>query len=290
MTATIVETPSGKGRSGENFPVGSFLIRPDLRTHVHAYYDFARQADDIGDNPDLPAADKISRLARMGALLDGASGDESPAATKMRASLAVTGVPAIHCHDLLRAFTQDATKLRYLNWAELVEYCRYSAMPVGRYLLDLHGEARTTWTPSDALCAALQVLNHLQDCADDLAELDRCYLPAEILDATGGRVEDLPGKRLTPGLRKTIDQLLDLTDELIAVSVDLPLLVVDWRLRAESATIVALAKRLSKLLRKGDPLAARVKLRGPDFAGAALAGLMRGIVGRGSPRQVERLP
>jgi squalene synthase HpnC len=290
MTANSVETPSGKGKDAENFPVGSFLIRPDLRAHVHAYYDFARQADDIGDNPALAPDDKIARLARMGAVLDGAPGEDSPSAARMRASLAQTGVSAAHCHDLLRAFTQDATKLRYLNWDELVEYCRYSAMPVGRYLLDLHGESRATWTAGDALCAALQVLNHLQDCADDLAALDRCYLPTEILDATGGRIEDLPGKALTPGLRKTIDRLLDLTDELIATSTELPIQVIDWRLRAETATIVALAKRLSALLRKGDPLAARVKLRKPDFVLAALAGLMRGLAGPGNPKPVERLP
>ncbi len=72
--AESVETPSGKGRGGENFPVGSFLIRRDLRVHVHAFYRFARNADDIADNPDLTADDKIARLDRMAAILDGAPG------------------------------------------------------------------------------------------------------------------------------------------------------------------------------------------------------------------------
>ena len=95
----------------------------------------------------------------------------------MRASLAATGVTAQHCHDVLRAFRLDATKLRYRDWDDLMEYCRYSAAPVGRQLLDLHGESRDTWPASDALCSALQVLNHLQDCAADYRDA-RPGLPA----------------------------------------------------------------------------------------------------------------
>src|SRR5579864_7569109 len=85
-----VETPSGKGRGDENFPVGSWLIRRDLRVHVHAFYRFARNADDIADSPALAAADKLRRLDRMAAILDGGSegspDGESPAAAAMRQS------------------------------------------------------------------------------------------------------------------------------------------------------------------------------------------------------------
>src|SRR5260370_20687 len=140
--AATVEMPSGKGRGDGNFRVGSWLIRRDLRSHVHAFYRFARNADDIADNPTLAAEDKLRRLDRMAAILDGAqgteAGDESPAALAMRDSLAATGVTAQHCHDVLHAFRQDATKLRYRDWDDLMEYCRYSAAPVGRPLLDLH--------------------------------------------------------------------------------------------------------------------------------------------------------
>src|SRR5713226_7976336 len=111
--AAGVEAPSGKWRGDENFPVGSWLIRRDLRVHVHAFYRFARNADDIADSPTLAAADKLRRLDRMGAILDGATGGDSPAATAMRASLAATGVTAQHCHDVLHAFRQDAIKRRY---------------------------------------------------------------------------------------------------------------------------------------------------------------------------------
>ncbi len=173
----LVETPSGKGAGDENFPVGSFLIRRALRPHVHAFYRFARQADDIADNPDLTPEDKVQRLDRMGAILDGAPGEDSPAAVAMRVSLRETGVTSQHCHDVLRAFRLDATKKRYRDWDDLMEYCRYSASPVGRQVLDLHGEDRANWPANDALCSALQVLNHLQDCGDDYRDLDRVYLP-----------------------------------------------------------------------------------------------------------------
>ena len=271
--AAAVETPSGKGRGDENFPVGSWLIRKDLRPHVHAFYRFARNADDIADNPVLSADDKLRRLDRMGEILDGAAGDDSPAARAMRESLAATGTTAQHCHDVLYAFRLDATKLRYKDWDDLMEYCRYSASPVGRQLLDLHGESRDTWPPSDALCSALQVLNHLQDCADDYRNLDRVYLPLELLDGNGVAVADLTSPAAAPGLRRVIDSLLDSTDRLVGEAALLPGRVAARGLRWEAATIVDLARRLSRRLRAGDPLATRVALSKGDFAAALLAGI-----------------
>jgi hydroxysqualene synthase len=269
-----LETPSGKGRGDENFPVGSWLIRRDLRAHVHAFYRFARVADDIADNPALAPDDKLRRLDRMASILDGAPGDDSPAATLMRQSLRESGVSAQHCHDILRAFRLDATKLRYDDWDDLMEYCRYSAAPVGRQLLDLHGEdASVAWPPSDALCAALQVLNHLQDCAADYRDLDRVYLPRQELDRAGGRIEELSGDHLSPGLRRAVDGLLDRTDGLIAAARRLPGAVASTGLRCECAVIVGLAARLGTLLRCGDPLAGRVKLAKVDFAKAFVGGL-----------------
>jgi hydroxysqualene synthase len=270
-----VETPSGKGRGDENFPVGSWLIRRDLRVHVHAFYRFARNADDIADSPVLAAADKLRRLDRMAAILDGGSGEgESPAAAAMRDSLAATGVTAQHCHDVLRAFRLDAVKLRYRDWDDLMEYCRYSASPVGRQLLDLHGESRATWPASDALCSALQVLNHLQDCAADHRALDRVYLPLADLDAAGCGVEMLDLPAASPGLRRVLDTMLDRTERLIAAASALPPLVAARGLRLESGVIVALAARLARRLRRGDPLATRVALAKSDVAAAFLSGIL----------------
>jgi hydroxysqualene synthase len=279
MTAVpaTVETPSGKWRNAENFPVGSFLIRRDLRPHVHAFYRFARNADDIADNPGLTADEKIERLDRMAAILDGALGEDSPAAAAMRESLIETGVTAQHCRDVLHAFRLDAVKLRYQDWDDLMAYCRYSASPVGRQLLDLHGESRDTWPASDALCSALQVLNHLQDCADDYRLLDRVYLPLEDLSAAGVGVEVLTEGAASPGLRRVLDGLLDRTAALISQARGLPPLVAASGLRWECAVIAELAARLLRRLCRGDPLATRVKLSKSDF----LAAFVLGVCGSG---------
>ena len=181
---------------------------------------------------------------------------------------------------MLRAFKLDATKLRYRDWDDLMEYCRYSASPVGRQLLDLHGESRDTWPPSDALCSALQVLNHLQDCAADYTQ-SRPRLSARALARRGSarRVEDLRARTSNAGLRRVFDRLLDGTDKLIAQARALPPLVESPGLRRECAVIVDLAARLSRRLRHGDPLAMRVETLARRFPAALLTGLLRG--GRG---------
>ncbi|HVH77352.1 MAG TPA: squalene synthase HpnC [Stellaceae bacterium] len=271
-----LETPSGKSRGDENFPVGSLLIRRGLRAHVHAFYRFARNADDIADNPGMEAAEKVRRLDRMAAILDGAPGADSPAAAAMRESLLATGVTAQHCHDVLTAFRLDATKLRYRDWGELMEYCRYSASPVGRQLLDLHGEDRGAWPYSDALCSALQVLNHLQDCGEDYCRLDRVYLPQEDLAANGIGVEALALPAASPALRRVFDGLIERTAALVETSKGLPPRVKARGLRCECAVIVALAGRLAGRLRRGDPLARRVGLGKADFLAAFLLGVVRG--------------
>jgi squalene synthase HpnC len=271
--ALSVERPSGKGRGDENFPVGSWLIAKPLRRHVHAFYDFARNADDIADSAVLTAQEKVARLDQMEAVLLGESEVGSPSALRLRRSLAETGVTPRHSADLLIAFRRDATKHRYANWDELVDYCRYSAMPVGRHVLDLHGEELATHPPSDALCTSLQVLNHLQDCARDLEQLDRCYLPLDLLQRHESGIETLREKRETAGLRRVFNTLLMEVEKLNEVAVDLPRRTRNRRLRLETAVIVGLARRLTWRLRHGDPLATRVKLRRADVVGSVVAAL-----------------
>jgi farnesyl-diphosphate farnesyltransferase len=275
MGAVSVEHASGKGSGDENFPVGSFLIARRLRPHVMAYYRFARNADDVGDAPDLSAEEKIRRLDRMGAVLDGASGDDAPSAAMMRKSLQETGIDPAHCHDLLDAFRQDAVKNRYADWQELLDYCRLSAAPVGRYLLDLHGESRDTRTASDALCAALQVINHLQDCAKDYLELDRVYLSGDWLAAEGAAVEDLAKPASTDALRRVLDRMVAATWPLVQQAKSLPGGVKDRGLRGESAIIVACAEKLLTVLGREDPIAKRVKLGVAEIALAVAGGLVR---------------
>jgi squalene synthase HpnC len=261
----------------ENFPVGSWLLPARLRGHIATYYAFARAADDIADDPVRSAARKVAELDAMEAALAGSPspGEPSPnldKAIRLHASLAETGVPLAHGAELLRAFRQDARKRRYRDWDELMDYCRYSAAPVGRYLLDLHGESRAAWPASDALCASLQVLNHLQDCRADYLRLDRVYLPLDAFAAAGAAVEDLARPQATRALRAVLDRCLDGCDRRIRDARALPGLVRDRRMRAEAAVIVAIAHRLAARLRRRDPLARRVELSAPD----KLACLARG--------------
>jgi hydroxysqualene synthase len=266
-----VETPSGKGAGDENFPVASLLVSRRFRPHVMRFYTFARGADDIADNPSLAPEDKIRRLDRFEDGLDGRPG--VPAATALRASLAETGVSDRHARDLLAAFRQDATKLRYRDWDDLLGYCELSANPVGRFLMDLHGENRALWAPSDALCTVLQILNHLQDCQIDYRRLDRVYLPQDWLAGQGTDVAALDAPAASSRLRRVLDLCLDGCDALIATARTRPIRPRSRRLHAEMALITRLAGRLSARLRARDPLAGRVALSRADFASAGLTGL-----------------
>ena len=263
---------SGKDKGDENFPVGR-LIAPPLRPHVHAYYDYVRAADDVSDSPDLQPAEKIARLDAMERALRGDPAAHSSSAVRLRASLAATGLPASLATDLLTAFRRDATTLRTPDWTALLDYCRFSANPVGRFLMALHRESDDTIPPSDALCTSLQILNHLQDCADDLRALDRCYIPDDHLAAEGLTPDVLLTANMTPALARVFARVLDGVDALNAEARRLPPLIRDRRMRVEAALIVGLAHRLARRLRREDPLAARVRLRRPDVAVSLLTAL-----------------
>ena len=268
-----VEAWSGKSRSDENFPVGSLLLARSVRPHMHAYYGFARNADDIADSTELRPDEKVARLDVMEDVLLGRRVDGSPSTGRLRESLRQTGVDAVHATDLLIAFRQDATKTRYETFQELLDYCRYSAVPVGRYVLDLHGESSETHAASDALCTSLQILNHLQDCAADLRTLDRCYIPQALMRECGFSETDLLLAAETPSLRRGFNLLLERVSELNSAAVALPHRVRNRRLRAETMFICRLALRLTDRLGKADPLATRVALTKTDAASSLLRAL-----------------
>jgi squalene synthase HpnC len=269
------DTASGKNRTTENFPVGSWMVRPDLRTHVHAFYNFARAADDISDHPLLEPREKLDLLNRFAAVLGDDNADDVVAAAEMRRSLQTTRITPQHCLDLLSAFKRDATYLRYRDWDDLMDYCRYSASPVGRHVLALHGIFEPAWPANDALCNSLQVINHIQDCADDYRELDRVYLPQDMLIQNGGKSADLSRSELTEGLRLTLNAMLTRLETMMVEANLLPISVPDVRLKSETAIICALSERLIRLLRKRDPLCDKVKLGKISMLGAMLAGLSR---------------
>jgi hydroxysqualene synthase len=266
---------SGKGHRDENFPVASRFIHPRHRAIIRAFYEFVRTADDIADHATLPESEKLALLDRLEATLLG-DNDAEPAGVALRGALDKRKLPPRHAQDLLIAFGRDASKRRYRDWDDLIDYCSYSAMPVGRFVLDVHGESHATWATNDALCAALQIINHLQDCAADFRNLDRVYVPLDALAEAGASVEELAADRASPALRQCLQGLAARTGKLLEQSATFPDLIDDARLSVEVSVIRAYAGRILKLLMTRDPLSERVHLRPVGFFGFGVIGAVVG--------------
>ncbi len=283
MTASA-QLRSGKGSRDENFPVASWLIKRRHRPAILAFYEFVRVADDIADHPSLGSAEKLARLDSLERSLLGEASDE-PEGVALAAVLRERGLSPRHAQDLLNAFRLDVTKLRYANWDELIAYCSVSAMPVGRFVLDVHGELRATWPMSDALCAALQIINHLQDCGKDYRDLDRVYIPLDALGETS--VEALGESKASPALRECLRALAARTTALLQQAQGFDQSVADTGLALEVAAINALAQRLLTILHQRDPLSEQVHLSKSQALATAAGGAARSLLHRllrGTPR------
>lgn len=269
----ISEFSSGKGHTDENFPVASVLIHPRHRAPILAFYHFVRAADDVADNATAAPEAKLEALERLRAGLTG-EGDGPAEAVALRKELQAHGLTDRHALDLLEAFRRDVTKLRYKDWYDLIDYCRWSAMPVGRFVLDVHGESHELWPANDALCAALQVVNHLQDCGKDYRELDRVYIPEDLLAENGASVQMLAEPSSPPELKRTIRDVARLTLALLDESRPFSSQIRDVRLALEVEVIQRLAEDLSRKLIRRDPLCEKVHHTKPEVLARAI-----GIVG-----------
>ncbi|HVP83785.1 MAG TPA: squalene synthase HpnC [Rhizomicrobium sp.] len=281
---TASDLASGKGHTDENFPVASILIHPRHRPAILAYYRFARAADDISDNATAKAEEKLRLLDQMQKSLSGGD-DVVPEAVALREIAAELNLTTQHASDLLEAFRRDVVKLRYASWDELMDYCRYSAMPVGRFMLDVHGESHDTWPASDALCAALQVINHLQDCGKDYRSLNRVYIPLDLMAAVNVTPEALGEPKASSVLLAIIRQLGGRTTGLLANSKPLADQIVDTRLALEVAVIQRLAENLNNGLLKRDPLSDRVHHSKPEALGLALLTTAGFLIRRRRPKK-----
>lgn len=261
--SSIAELQSGKGAKDENFPVASILIAPKYRPPVMAFYHFVRAADDVADHATATPDEKLALLEQMRASLVGES-DAVPQGVKLREIQKERGLSPVHALDLLEAFRRDCTKLRYRDWDDLIDYCRYSAMPVGRFVLDVHGEGPELWPANDALCAALQVINHLQDCAKDYRELNRVYIPEPLLAGIG--VEALGQTRANPVLTAVIAGLARRNAGLLETSRPFARGIKDGRLALEVDLIQTLADDLNTMLMNRDPLSQPVHHSKMDVA------------------------
>ena len=281
---TAGELRSGKTHRDENFPVASWIIHPRHRAVILAFYNFVRTADDIADHAALGARDKLAYLDLLEAGLLG-DGDSQPEAVNLRRALAQRSMPPRHALDVLIAFRMDVTKLRYENWDEVIQYCRYSAMPVGRFMLDVHGESTSTWAASDALCAGLQINNHLQDCGKDYRQLNRVYLPRDALVAAGASVEALGQDRASASLLRCLQSLALRTEALLDQSKPLSAEVRDFRLGLEISVIQAFAGKIAGLLKVRDPLSQTVHLGPLQLMAYSIGGVAAEMARRAAGRR-----
>ena len=194
----------------ENFPVASWLIPKHLRIHVATIYNFARRADDLADEGDAKAEERIAALDQMGKALDDCLNDE-PVDDYLFTALANTirqhQLDPVLFHDLLSAFKQDVTKTRYKDFNEVLDYCRRSANPVGRLMLQLFSEStEQNNQDSDKICSALQLINFMQDIQQDLAENSRIYFPQSEMRAAGVKIDDLKNQSMEPHVVEFVRQ------------------------------------------------------------------------------------
>lgn len=199
----------------ENFPVASWLCPPSLRASIVAIYGFARTADDLADEGDATATQRLADLAAyradLVAIEKGRKASERWAHVfePLSEALVSARLPVHLLHDLLSAFEQDVVKTRYADRAELLDYCRRSANPVGRLLLHLYGvDDRVSLAQSDAICSALQLINFWQDLSIDTVR-GRLYLPQVDIDAHGVLQQQLLERQDSTAARELIADVTD---------------------------------------------------------------------------------
>ena len=276
----MIETLRHKTPKDENFPVASCLFTKHNQKIVMVYYHFARYSDDIADNPLLSSTEKKEKLALIEKSLYGQKIDnpEITALTqplfkifqKENLSLSLAG-------DLLTAFRADAENFHYETWGQLIAYCQNSAAPVGRFLLALHNENPSTYLPASALCAALQILNHVQDVKYDAKILKRVYIPDELLSQFKVKPLALRRNKSSKALKKLVNEMLSRIEALLKDAEVLTQIVVSRRLKIEICIILSLTTLLIKKIRKGDVLAQEIRLSKTDWSKAVLCGLWQSL-------------
>ena len=264
MTLELIEINPTKNYKEENFPVASWLLSKKVRSQVLTFYKFARAADDIADSPKLSPQEKIKRLDMFEKAIESNKSKISKVETLKKICFQ-NKIKVDHALNLLKAFKQDATKKRYKNWNELINYCRYSAVPVGRFVIDLHKEDKISYKYSDPLCIALQILNHIQDCKEDYKKINRVYLPESFLNKYEVKLSQLNKDYIDKNLRLAIDEILLHTEKLIKQADKFKKIMKNKKLSNETTFILEIAKKLHKLLKEKDPLGKKVVLNKLDY-------------------------
>ena len=253
----------------ENFPVASLLLPKRLRRPIEAIYRFARSADDIADEGDAAAAERLASLAEYNAQLDRIAGGEpvaGPIFAPLAREIAEWKLPLQLFRDLLDAFAQDVVKTRYASYAEVLDYCRRSANPVGRLLLHLVDRATDeNLQRSDAICNALQLANFWQDIAIDWQKA-RVYLPQEDLARFGVSEAQIAGAVCDDNWRQLLAFELGRTRDLMLSGAPLVHELpgrMGWEIRFTVQGGLAILERTAAV--DGDIFRRRPKLRAFDW-------------------------
>ena len=267
-----------KQQKDENFPVASFLFSKDTQKVVTAYYDFARYCDDVADNPALTSQQKLERLeAAEQALFNEKEAKKNKQAAHLRKVFLKENLSFSLAADLLKAFRQDSEGFFYQTWGQLIDYCKNSAAPVGRFMLAINNENPSTYLPADALCAALQIVNHIQDVKYDFQVLKRVYIPDELWKQFNLSESILEQNKSPEAFQKLINEMLKRVKGLLKDAEILPCIVKNLRLRLVLCVIFSLTNIMIYKILKGDVLASQIKLNKFDWARAVLLGIGKGL-------------
>lgn len=270
-----------KNKNQENFPVGMMIFGKDKRQIVSDYYKFARYADDIADNPDIKPQNKVNKLYQLEDIFlknKDYKGQKLKFAVKLREEFNKFQLSTSLATDLLIAFRKDSMGFEYQTWGQLVDYCKYSAAPVGRFMLAIHNENPSTYLPATSLCVALQIVNHIQDIKYDNQVLKRVYLPAEMMKKYNVTADDLLKEKSSLGLRKLIEKIMNQTKGLIKEGSILPSIIRSKNLRTEVCIILSLTNIMIKKILKGDVLAKNIKLSKWDWLKAVISGIVMSLM------------
>ena len=268
---------SGKSYSDENFPVASFLMTKKIRSIVRVFYFFARMADDIADHQKLSSNQKKKILLFFDNAISKSKKTNNKILDKMIAKFKELPSGKKYSRNLLKAFMMDASNKKYKNWNDLLYYCKFSANPVGRFVIDAVNERKNIekiYEASDSLCTALQIINHIQDCKKDFKELNRVYIPESFFKKYSLDKKILRKSKSEENFKRLKIEIIDnVLTSLRKTKLGL-LEIQSWRLRKETLIILNIAKRLCNLLKIKDPLEKQIKLSRIDFIFCFFKGIM----------------
>ena len=268
---------SGKSYSDENFPVASFLMTKKIRSIIRVFYFFARMADDIADHQKLSSNQKKNILLFFDNAISKSKKTNNKILDKMIAKFKELPSGKKYSRNLLKAFMMDASNKKYKNWNDLLYYCKFSANPVGRFVIDAVNERKNIekiYEASDNLCTALQIINHIQDCKKDFKELNRVYIPESFFKKYSLDKKILRKSKSIENFERLKIEIIDnVLTSLRKTKLGLRK-IQSWRLRKETLIILNIAKRLCNLLKINDPLEKQIKLSRIDFIFCFFKGIM----------------